>query len=157
MYVVTVLQPYNPKPSNPSLILHPQIQRNNSNGVHGNTSTQIYVDIYYTAIRNLVSAITLERHYDWTTLYSLLLHLPCLLHMQTTGHNWHVHENPPMENTPCVDAIGGHYNPFGVSLGKTTSVLQGIASRNSVPFSFFCSKLAHFSSIISFQCQYPLQ
>ena len=46
---------------------------------------------------------------------------PCLLHLQTTGHNWHVHENPPLDNTACVDAIGGHYNPFNVSLSKTTS------------------------------------
>ena len=41
--------------------------------------------------------------------------------MQTTGHNWHVHENAPMENTACEPVIGGHYNPFSVSLGKTTS------------------------------------
>ena len=53
--------------------------------------------------------------------YTVFIATPLLLHMQTTGHNWHVHENPPMENTLCVDAIGGHYNPFGVSLGKTTS------------------------------------
>ena len=34
------------------------------------------------------------------------------------GHNWHVHVYPPEDDVECVDAIGGHYNPFNVSLGE---------------------------------------
>ncbi len=35
------------------------------------------------------------------------------------NHNWHVHMNPAVINSACTSAvIGGHYNPFNVSLGK---------------------------------------
>ena len=44
-----------------------------------------------------------------------------------------------MENTLCVDAIGGHYNPFGVSLGKTTS---SVCVSNCSVLQFSCGPLS---------------
>ncbi|XP_064382299.1 uncharacterized protein LOC135331162 isoform X2 [Halichondria panicea] len=41
--------------------------------------------------------------------------------MMTSGHNWHIHEHPTQQeqDVDCVDTIGGHYNPFNVSLANT--------------------------------------
>ena len=51
-------------------------------------STFIIVDIYY--LNN-----TMER---------------------TDTHNWHIHQNEPVADMECANVIGGHYNPFSVSL-----------------------------------------
>lgn len=37
--------------------------------------------------------------------------------LQTEGHNWHIHQNSTSSSMSCVESIGGHYNPFMVSLG----------------------------------------
>lgn len=49
----------------------------------------------------------------------------------TTGHNWHVHQNPSVEGQRCVDVIGPHFNPFEVSLGNTDNVPPQPVSANS--------------------------
>ena len=46
---------FTPSLSPHSPLSYPQIQRYNSDGALGNTSTQIYVDIYYTTMREMVS------------------------------------------------------------------------------------------------------
>ena len=70
-----LLPPFFPSSSLPSLSPPPylQIQRYNSDGTLGNTSTQIYVDIYYSARRDIVSVAVTQQHIS--TLHSLLPHL----------------------------------------------------------------------------------
>ncbi|CAI8031417.1 hypothetical protein GBAR_LOCUS17832 [Geodia barretti] len=36
---------------------------------------------------------------------------------RTSRHNWHVHSLPAVPEQECTGVIGGHYNPFSVSLG----------------------------------------
>jgi Cu/Zn superoxide dismutase len=36
--------------------------------------------------------------------------------VRTSTHNWHIHEFPAMAEQVCMGTIGGHYNPFSVSL-----------------------------------------
>ena len=38
---------------------------------------------------------------------------------RTSTHNWHVHSLPAVPEQECTGVIGGHYNPFSVSLGKS--------------------------------------
>lgn len=85
------------------------MQRAYDNGVLGNT--YIFVDLYYTAERAAVSPTP-------ALVISAALSLPLLPPpVQTEGHNWHVHMNPPVDGEECAPTIGGHYNPFSVSLG----------------------------------------
>ena len=42
----------------------------------------------------------------------------------TVGHNWHVHEEAsPSADTTCSPTVGGHYNPYDVSLGECCHVV----------------------------------
>ena len=40
---------------------------------------------------------------------------------QTEGHKWHIHMNPSIDGQVCAGTIGGHYNPFSVSLGESST------------------------------------
>ena len=42
-------------------------------------------------------------------------------HAQTEGHKWHIHMNPSIDGQVCAGTIGGHYNPFSVSLGESST------------------------------------
>ena len=75
------------------------IQRDYGNGILGNT--YIIVDIYYT--EDTMSA--------------------------TSGHNWHVHQNPPGSQM-CVEDIGPHFNPFNVSLANTNDEMDPSTNSN---------------------------
>jgi Cu/Zn superoxide dismutase len=76
------------------------IQRNIGNGVYG--KTYIFVDIWYN--NRSRSA--------------------------TTGHKWHIHERPPVRDQLCVDSIGGHFNPFNVSIDPSQNYTTECSSNS---------------------------
>ena len=43
---------------------------------------------------------------------------------RTSTHSWHVHMIEPVPGQQCAGVIGGHYNPFSVSLGKPLFVFS---------------------------------
>ena len=50
---------------------------------------------------------------------SLSLSLPPFS-MKTTAHKWHVHVDLPQPGVECAIAVGWHFNPFNVDLGRST-------------------------------------
>ena len=39
---------------------------------------------------------------------------------KTTAHKWHVHVDLPQPGVDCAIAVGWHFNPFNVDLGRST-------------------------------------
>ena len=54
--------------------------------------------------------------------------------LQTSGHNWHIHQNPPVDGQSCGDSIGPHFNPFNVN----TTGASGYAEECTENFQLRC-------------------
>lgn len=66
--------------------------------------------------------------------------------LQTSEHNWHVHQYPPqLQGETCSDMdIGPHFNPFSVSLGQL--YYDAITSITLTQFiSIILALLSHYS------------